>query len=92
MLAWEMNRVAIIVIVIVVIAVAGTQLPALVRVLTESYYRRRDGYGPAPEAGEPGRSGGAGAEDAGEAQRGDGGGRRRPDEGDEGPPPMQQSG
>jgi hypothetical protein len=40
MLAWAPNRVAIIVGVIVVLALAGTQLPGLVRGLAERHYRR----------------------------------------------------
>jgi hypothetical protein len=92
MLASDLNRVAIIVIVIVVLAVAGTQLPALVRMLTERYYRRQDSRIPSEESGESGDSGEPRPDDGGGAAPRDGGGRARPDEGDEGSPPMQQSG
>jgi hypothetical protein len=99
MLAWYVNRVAVIVIAVVVIALAGTQLPALARVLAERHYGReasaRTRPGNKPEG--PGRSG---HDDAGEVST-DGRDRvendasderARRDEGDDGPAPMQRSG
>jgi hypothetical protein len=92
MLAWELNRVAIIVIVIVVLAVAGTQLPALVRTFTERHYRRQDSHAPAAEHAGTDEPGERTPQDGRGASPRDGVGRAGPDEGDEGSPPMQQSG
>jgi hypothetical protein len=89
MLAWEPNRVAIIVVAIVVLAVAGTQLPALARVLTERYYRRVDRRTPRPAATDLERE----DSERRQAERPPAGdGESQQDEGDEGPSPMHQSG
>jgi hypothetical protein len=99
MLAWYVNRVAVIVIAIVVIALAGTQLPALARVLAERHYGR-DASARTRPGDKPEGTSGPGHDDAGgvsphgraeiESDAIDDSPRR--DEGDDGPTPMQRSG
>jgi hypothetical protein len=105
MLAWYANRVAVIIIAIVVIALAGTQLPALARVLAERHYGREASAQTRPDdsADGPGRRGSEGAGGFGrhgretaetaETDVSDGSDESgRGDEDDEGPAPMQRSG
>ena len=91
MLAWYVNRVAMIVIAVVVLALAGTQLPALARVLAERHYRSRQDDRRGPSAGAEESSGRPDDESASrhgletdESTRGG--------DDDEGPASMQRSG
>jgi hypothetical protein len=91
MLAWYVNRVAMIVIAVVVLALAGTQLPALARVLAERHYRSGEDDRTDPSVGAEESRGRPDDESASRHGRETHEGTGRDDD-DEGPASMQRSG